>query len=77
MPDITPVIKDLLDPRNDNLQVRESTGRGIFVGNLSDEVVDSLDAVQNLLDIGQGNRHTGETNMNEKSSRSHTICRLV
>ena len=27
--------------------------------------------------MGDGNRHIGETNMNEKSSRSHTIFRMV
>lgn len=70
------VIKDLLCPENDNLQIRESTDRGIFVGKLTDEVVGCAADVNRLLMVGEGNRHTGETNMNEKSSRSHTVFRM-
>ena len=37
----------------------------------------SLADVEQAMMVGEGNRHVGETNMNEKSSRSHTILRMV
>ncbi|KAH6569061.1 hypothetical protein BASA62_005099 [Batrachochytrium salamandrivorans] len=62
------IIRDLLDPANVNLKIHETANRDIFVGNLSENVVSSA---------SQGNRHIGETNMNDKSSRSHTIFKMV
>lgn len=32
--------------------------------------------IENLITVGEGNRHTEETKMNERSSRSHTIFRI-
>ncbi len=40
-------------------------------------MIGSIDDVHRLINMGDGNRHIGETNMNEKSSRSHTIFRMV
>jgi centromeric protein E len=71
------VIKDLLNPANDNLKIHENPNREIFVGKLSEEIVTSPQDIARLISIGEGNRHIGETNMNEKSSRSHTIFRMV
>ena len=51
--------------------------RGIFVAGLCEEIVDSPDQVMALMEVGQGHRHVGETNMNADSSRSHTIFRMV
>ncbi|KAJ3056123.1 hypothetical protein HK097_008046 [Rhizophlyctis rosea] len=71
------VIRDLLKPGNDNLKIHESTTRGIYVGELTEHIVMSLADVEQAMMVGEGNRHVGETNMNEKSSRSHTILRMV
>ncbi|KAJ3035299.1 hypothetical protein HDV00_004075 [Rhizophlyctis rosea] len=71
------VIRDLLKPGNDNLKIHESTTRGIYVGDLTEHIVMSLADVEQAMMVGEGNRHVGETNMNEKSSRSHTILRMV
>ncbi|KAH6570776.1 hypothetical protein BASA60_007565 [Batrachochytrium salamandrivorans] len=71
------IIRDLLDPANVNLKIHETANRDIFVGNLSENVVSSASQVKEYLDIGEGNRHIGETNMNDKSSRSHTIFKMV
>lgn len=49
----------------------------IFVGDLEEHVISSISDVEKLIATGDGNRHIGETNMNEKSSRSHTIFRMV
>ncbi|KAI8915822.1 kinesin motor domain-containing protein, partial [Gorgonomyces haynaldii] len=71
------VINDLLNPQNENLKIHENPNREIFVGKLTEEIVTSADDVQRLLSFGEGNRQIGDTQMNEKSSRSHTIFRLT
>jgi centromeric protein E len=57
------VIRDLLKPGNDNLKIHE--------------IVMSPQDIASLMQKGDGNRHVGGTNMNERSSRSHTIFRMV
>ena len=47
------------------------------MGNLSEEPVHSAEEALLLIRKGEEWRHVGETNLNEKSSRSHTIVRLV
>ncbi|KAJ3123078.1 hypothetical protein HK098_002227 [Nowakowskiella sp. JEL0407] len=69
-------IRDLLAPEKDNLKVNEDITRGIFVKNLTEEIVSSPQEVAKLMIKGDRNRHVGETNMNERSSRSHTIFRM-
>ncbi|KAF9621528.1 hypothetical protein IFM89_022546, partial [Coptis chinensis] len=51
--------------------------RGIFVAGLREEIVNSAEQVLKLIKSGEVNRHFGETNMNARSSRSHTIFRMV
>ena len=38
---------------------------------------ESLDEVMSLLETGSAARHTGATNMNEHSSRSHSIFTIT
>ncbi|KAI3662339.1 hypothetical protein MP638_004863 [Amoeboaphelidium occidentale] len=71
------IIKDLLAPENDNLKIHEDVSRNVFVGGLSEEVVSSKQEVFDLMVKGERNRKVGVTNMNERSSRSHTIFRVV
>ncbi|KAF5188121.1 Kinesin-like protein [Thalictrum thalictroides] len=70
-------IKDLLAPDDQKLQIHESLERGIFVAGLREEIVNSAEQVLQLIQSGEVNRHFGETNMNTRSSRSHTIFRMV
>ncbi|KAJ1982596.1 hypothetical protein H4R35_000222 [Dimargaris xerosporica] len=70
-------IKDLLNPDNHHLRIHEHPTKGIFIGNLTENIVMSAHDVEQLLDQGDLNRHVGETNMNDRSSRSHTIFRMV
>ncbi|KAL6572412.1 hypothetical protein OROMI_013370 [Orobanche minor] len=84
-------INDLFDVENQKLQIHESLERGVFVAGLREEIVNSADQVLNLIQLGEGltlnqsindrhlsaNRHFGDTNMNARSSRSHTIFRMV
>ncbi|CAI5784574.1 centromere-associated protein E isoform X4 [Podarcis lilfordi] len=59
------------------LVVREDISRHIFVEDLSEEVVVSPEQVVSWLQKGEKNRHYGETNMNDRSSRSHAIFRMI
>ncbi|XVF64221.1 hypothetical protein PTKIN_Ptkin09bG0151100 [Pterospermum kingtungense] len=70
-------INDLFAVENQKLQIHESLERGIFVAGLREEIVNNAEQVMQLLESGEVNRHFGETNMNARSSRSHTIFRMV
>ncbi|XP_053113451.1 centromere-associated protein E isoform X2 [Hemicordylus capensis] len=59
------------------LMVREDINRTIYVEDLSEEVVVAPEQVLSWLQKGEKNRHYGETKMNERSSRSHTIFRMI
>ncbi|KAH1096984.1 hypothetical protein J1N35_013905 [Gossypium stocksii] len=70
-------INDLFAVENQKLQIHENVERGIFVAGLREEIVNNAEQVMKLLESGEVNRHFGETNMNARSSRSHTIFRVV
>lgn len=67
------------DAASRDLKIREEEGaggRGIYVDGLSEICVDSSEAVLGLLADGNGRRAIGRTNMNEHSSRSHSVVTL-
>ena len=67
-------IKDLLaDGSNARLRLREDRVKGFYVEGVTNRVVKSVDDLISCLEQGEKRRHVGCTNMNEKSSRSHTI----
>ncbi|KAL0558103.1 hypothetical protein IC582_006667 [Cucumis melo] len=70
-------INDLFAVENNKLPIHESLERGIFVAGLKEEIVSNADQVLKLIKQGEVNKHFGETNMNARSSRSHTIFRMV
>ncbi|KAH7523757.1 hypothetical protein FEM48_Zijuj06G0045900 [Ziziphus jujuba var. spinosa] len=70
-------IIDLLAVENQKLQIHESLERGVFVAGLREEIVNNAEQVLKLIESGEVNRHFGETNINVRSSRSHTIFRMV
>ncbi|OWM80620.1 kinesin-like protein KIN-7N isoform X2 [Punica granatum] len=70
-------INDLFAVESQKLQIHESLERGIYVAGLKEEIVNDADEVLKLIESGEVNRHFGETNMNARSSRSHTIFRMV
>ncbi|KAF5461953.1 hypothetical protein F2P56_018011 [Juglans regia] len=70
-------INDLFAVENQKLQIHENLERGIFVAGLREEIVNNTEQVLKLIRSGEVNRHFGETNMNVRSSRSHTIFRMV
>jgi kinesin family protein 1/kinesin family protein 3/17 len=68
----TQVVKDLLNPSDKQLMIREHPEMGIYVQDLAELVVRSADDVIKLIEQGQKVRHVAATNMNERSSRSHS-----
>ncbi|NXX75086.1 CENPE protein, partial [Urocolius indicus] len=59
------------------LGIREDFNRNTYVEDLIEEVVVAPEQVMELIRKGEKNRHYGETKMNQHSSRSHTIFRMI
>lgn len=66
-------IKDLIDISRVNLNVREEKLKGLYIEDLSEHYVISEEEVNVLMKVGSDNRSVAATNMNENSSRSHSI----
>ncbi|MBN3286680.1 KINH protein, partial [Polyodon spathula] len=66
-------IRDLLDVSKTNLAVHEDKNRVPYVKGCTERFVCSPDEVMDTIDEGKSNRHVAVTNMNEHSSRSHSI----
>ena len=66
-------IRDLLVPQNDNLPVHEEKSRGVYVKGLLEIYVSSVQEVYEVMRRGGSARATAATNMNQESSRSHSI----
>ena len=66
-------IRDLLQPSNDNLPVHEEKSRGVYVKGLLEIYVSSVLEVYEVMRRGGTARATAATNMNQESSRSHSI----
>jgi hypothetical protein len=76
------VIFDLLRADNQNLTIREEdrakkNSRGVYVDGLSEWVVRSPHEIFLLMAEGAERRATGRTKLNDLSSRSHAILRLI
>ncbi|EGB09759.1 hypothetical protein AURANDRAFT_24671, partial [Aureococcus anophagefferens] len=68
------VIHDLLNPTSgDNLKIREHPDLGIYVEPLCELSVKNPDDIFRLLDQGNKVRRVASTQMNERSSRSHSV----
>ncbi|XP_024389740.1 uncharacterized protein [Physcomitrium patens] len=66
-------ITDLLEPSSTNLHMREDSKKGVYVENLTEIVVRSVQDVVVLLLKGAANRKVASTIMNRESSRSHSV----
>ncbi|XP_017291965.1 kinesin-1 heavy chain isoform X1 [Kryptolebias marmoratus] len=66
-------IRDLLDVSKINLSVHEDKNRVPYVKGCTERFVCSPEEVMDAIDEGKNNRHVAVTNMNEHSSRSHSI----
>lgn len=66
-------IRDLLDPARDNLPVHEAKNGASYVKGVTERFVAAPQEVLEIIEEGKKNRHVAVTNMNEHSSRSHSI----
>lgn len=69
-------VRDLLDVSKSNLRIREGK-QGNYIENLTEVYVTEKLELFRIISIGQKNRITCATNMNEHSSRSHLIFLLT
>ena len=82
-------IRDLLNPIEENLPLRERPrsgselhrsdggGEGFYIDKVTEEYASCYEDVISLFNLGNGNRSVGETKMNQKSSRSHSVFFLT
>jgi len=71
-------IYDLLQPGGNILKIlRDDSVFGVILENLTEIPVASADTVMNIIQSGEEVRHYRSTNMNERSSRSHTLFRFM
>lgn len=72
-------IRDLLikDNSNKTLELRESKERGVYIKDLSSYLVNNLTELEKLKRVGDKHRVTASTDMNEHSSRSHSIFSIT
>uniref|UniRef100_A0A1L8E594 Kinesin-like protein n=1 Tax=Nyssomyia neivai TaxID=330878 RepID=A0A1L8E594_9DIPT len=66
-------IRDLLDISKVNLSVHEDKNRVPYVKGATERFVSSPEDVFEVIEEGKANRHIAVTNMNEHSSRSHSV----
>ncbi|XP_034668193.1 kinesin-like protein KIN-7I isoform X2 [Drosophila subobscura] len=69
-------IYDLLNKKNQDLKIHEA-GNGIVNVNCEECIITSESDLLRFLCMGNKERTVGETNMNERSSRSHAIFRII
>eukprot|EP00163_Fabomonas_tropica_P009886 TRINITY_DN1980_c0_g1_i1.p1 TRINITY_DN1980_c0_g1~~TRINITY_DN1980_c0_g1_i1.p1 ORF type:complete len:706 (+),score=228.59 TRINITY_DN1980_c0_g1_i1:721-2838(+) len=70
------VIRDLLNPSDKKMRIREHPSLGIYVEGLAEIVVRSNEDIQRLMEQGNKMRMVAATNMNDVSSRSHACFTL-
>lgn len=64
------------DARQQQLEIREDRTRGLYVQDLTAVLVTREADIYDLMQQGAKNRSMAQTDMNERSSRSHTIFQL-
>jgi kinesin family member 5 len=70
-------IKDLVDPTKDNLKIHEEKSKGVYIDDATETYVAEEHEVFEMMRLGNKNRSISATNMNEESSRSHSIFILT
>lgn len=74
VPDVLPV--EMLSGKK-SLQIRQDNAKRVYVENLTETNVSSVAQAQQLLAAGGKRKKVSKTNMNDTSSRSHTVFTLV
>ena len=69
-------VHDLINPSTQDLKIREERGKGVYIENVTEIYVSEEAEVYQCLIQGSENRSISATDMNARSSRSHT-CFIV
>lgn len=69
-------IRDLMSKKPQKLELKDKD-TGVYVKDLSTFVVKSPTDMTKVFEEGTLQRHVGSTNMNEHSSRSHTVFTII
>lgn len=70
-------IHDLLSKDlKQKMEMKESPEKGVYIKDLSTQIVKSIDEMEKYMNLGNNSRTVGETLMNKESSRSHSIFTL-
>lgn len=70
-------IRDLLNPSQDNMKMRETKTDGFVVSDLTEIFCTDRTSVLQVVESGKANRVTAPTLMNAESSRSHSIVSIL
>ncbi|KFD69789.1 hypothetical protein M514_17911 [Trichuris suis] len=70
------VVMDLLSGKA-RLSVHENANGEVFVSGLHEEVITNINEVYDVIAAGEQKRHFAATDINEHSSRSHAIFRII
>lgn len=66
-------IRDLLNPIKDNLEIRESKYKGLWIEEASEVYISSFEEAMKIMRRAELNRTVAATALNSHSSRSHSI----
>ena len=66
-------VKDLLEPTSDNLDIKESAEKGIYVAGVTEQYCSTATDVMRIFHTGTANKAMSATKMNATSSRSHSL----
>jgi hypothetical protein len=70
-------VLDLLSAKSAMLKIQEVENNEVVVKGLTEHNVHNPEEIFALMRQGEAKRTYGETNMNERSSRSHTVFRIT
>jgi centromeric protein E len=70
-------IKDLLNSEPAHIKIQTDPKLGTILSGVKEQVVLSPQQVIALIRAGEAQRHIGSTDMNESSSRAHTVFKLI
>lgn len=66
-------VNDLLNLEGKNLKIKENPEKGFYIQDLQSQMVKNESELMHIMEVGNKNRKTSSTAMNDKSSRSHCI----
>ncbi|XP_069508124.1 kinesin-like protein KIF22 [Ambystoma mexicanum] len=66
-------VLDLLEPKHQDLPIREDQDKNIFIPNLTQKIISSFSDFENYFIPASQNRTVASTKLNDRSSRSHAV----